>query len=48
MILEDLKIDWDKYEKLLDQSLNRHKNNVLIDTTYQHLDYFHNENSRTN
>jgi hypothetical protein len=48
MILEDLKLDWDKYEKLLDQSLNRHKDNVLIDSVYQHWDYFHNENSRTN
>lgn len=43
MILEDLKIDWVKYEKLLEKSLIRYKDHLMIDNTYQHYDYFNKE-----
>jgi hypothetical protein len=40
MILEDLKIDWIRYEELLEKSLATYKDYLLVDTTYQHYDYF--------
>jgi hypothetical protein len=43
MILEDLKIDWIKYETLLEKSLIKYKDHVLVDNTYQHYDYFNKE-----
>ena len=43
MILEDLKIDWIKYETLLEKSLIKYKDHILIDNTYQHYDYFNKE-----